>query len=129
MARKQLFESDTAGSPRIELFFVDTQPAGETGFEVDYIDSGDNVVETVKLTTADLIFLRAVWANPANNFRNFVGGEGSSADTHGVSFTRENRSVWNVLEGATPEYASLSVLQTAQCMAWMVCGETNEAPS
>lgn len=128
MARKQLFESDTAGSPRIELFFDDSQPSGETGFEVDVIDSGNSVVETVKLTTSDISLMRAAWKNRQNKHIPLTGGTGSENDTHWASFTRDNRSVWNVADGDTPEYAELGIDQTSQFMAWLICGETNGSP-
>ena len=131
MARNQLFESDVAASPRIELFFDDSQPAGESGFEVDYVSAANSVVETVKLTDANISLMRAVWSNRVNKHIPLVGGAGTDSgavDTHWASFTRDNRSVWNVLEGATPEYAELTVDQTSQFMAWLFCGDTNANP-
>ena len=125
MARLQLFESDTAGSPRVELFFDDSQPAGETGFEVDFISAANAVVETVKLTASQIGLIRAVWQNSKNKHIPLVGGAGSENDTHWATFTRDNTSVWNILDGATPEFADLNRDQTSQLVTWLVCGHDN----
>lgn len=129
MARNQLFESDVADSPRIELFFDDSEPAGETGFEVDLITGANSVVKVIKLTDAQITLMRAIWKNRANKHVPLVGGPGSEEATYWASFTRDNKSVWNVLLGDTPEYAELTVDQTSQFVSWLNCGDTIAAPA
>lgn len=119
MASIQLFESDVAANPRMELFFDDATRI----FSVKLINAADATVKTLTLTTAQLTRMKAIWRNESNDVVCFEGGRGTFVvPTYWAVFTRDNASSWNISQGATPEVAVLTAANTAEVMGWIIGG-------
>lgn len=120
MANIQLFESDVATNPRMELFFDDATSI----FSVKLINAADSTVKTLTLTTANIILMEAIWRNSENNVVCFEGGFADlpGTPTYWAAFTRDNASIWNISQGATPEAAVLTSANTAEVMGWLIGG-------
>lgn len=121
MASIQLFESDVATNPRMELFFDDV-----TGvYSVKLINAADSTIKTLTLTAAQIQLMGAVWRNAENKTVCLEGGRGTEdTPTYWVTFTRDNAMSWNISQGATPEVATLSVTHTAELMGWLIGGRS-----
>lgn len=119
MANIQLFESDVATNPRIELFFDDATQV----LTVPLINAADSIVKTLTLTNAVITLMKAIWRNSSNDIVCIEGGRGTvGVPTYWAAFTRNNAMSWNISEGSTPEVAVLSISHTAEIMAWIIGG-------
>ena len=119
MASIQLFESDVALNPRIELFFDDVANV----FSVNLLDAANNAVKTLTMTTALIGLMRAIWQNGKNDAVCIEGGPATAGvDDYWATFTRENSMTWSILQGATPEVAVLTREQTSEVMGWLIGG-------